>query len=73
MAQRRVEIGEWVKIRHGRHKGKVGIVKAHERRRGLRYDSWDRKRNQISLLTYVVALDNVGLRRMPGSYLDLVG
>ncbi len=71
MAHRRVEVGERVRLRYGRHDGKLGVVTAHERRVKLK-----RLRNgqkeKVTLLTYVVELDGVGPRRVPGSYLELI-
>lgn len=71
MAARRVEVGEKVRLRYGNHKGKLGKVIAHERR------TWNKRRwggriIPLTLLTYVVEIENVGPRRVPGSYLDLV-
>ena len=68
MAQRRVEVGEAVRIRHGLHKGKLGVVKDHERR-----EERDLYRRVVKThLTYLVEIEEIGVRRMCGSYLDLV-
>ena len=73
MAARRVEVGEKVRIRHGIHKGKLGKVIAHERRTKRERLSWPIGRVRIVvLLTYLVEIDGVGQRRVPGSYLDLI-
>ncbi len=72
MAARMVNIGEKVRIRHGNHKGKFGKVTAHERRTGNRRD-WRGRIYPLTLLTYVVEIENVGPRRLPGSYLDVEG
>ena len=72
MAARRVEVGEKVRLRYGNHKGKLGKVIAHERRvikYATRYTS---RIPSKTLLTYVVEIENVGPRRVPGSYLDLI-
>ncbi len=72
MAFRRVEIGEEVTIRWGIHKGKRGKVVKHERHvTEYRYRYMSRIPSK-TLLTYVVEIEGVGTRRLPGSYLDLV-
>ena len=67
MAHRKVEVGEMVRLRHGLHKGKLGKVTAHERRK----TGYGRHFNTKTMLTYVVKIENAGPRRVPGSYLDL--
>lgn len=71
MARRRVEIGEKVTICYGNHKGKFGVVTAHERRRKEKH-LWRGAVQFVTLLTYVVEIEGVGPRRVPGSYLNLV-
>lgn len=72
MAARRVKVGEKVRLRYGNHKEKFGVVTAHERRTNERRD-WRGRTRIVTLITYVVEVENVGPRRFPGSYLDLIG
>ena len=71
MANRKVEIGEEVTIRHGTHKGKRGRVVQHERSVTKYRTGWSGPIPSKAQLTYVVEIENVGPRRVPGSYLDL--
>ena len=73
MAQRRVEVGERVRIRHGVREGRLGVVKGHERRERGVWDSWHRHYWNRTILTYLVEIEGVGVRRFPGSHLALVG
>lgn len=72
MAQRRVEVGEKVRIRHGVRKGRLGVVVDHERHTRETWDSWRRRPDTRTVLTYEVEIEGVGIRRFPGSHLDLV-
>ena len=72
MAARMVNIGEKVRIRHGNHKGKFGKVVKHERSVSQYKIAWGGTIPSRTRLTYVVEIENVGPRRVPGSYLDLI-
>ena len=72
MAHRRVEVGESIRIRHGNHKGKHGVVTAHERRTYQVPNALYEPVYLKTQLTYTVEIEGVGPRRVPGSYLDLL-
>ena len=73
MAHRRVEVGETIRIRHGNHKGKHGVVAAHERHAdSAQRTDWRGRILTKTQLTYIVEIEGVGPRRVPGSYLDLL-